>query len=104
MQDSDSLGNNDILWNFVRSSSVSGELAVKVVYAQTPKTTELNKRIPKEKSYENLNITPTVKKSFVDQIKVVYWRNKIASSITNLAAGGTVTEIKIFELNSKLMF
>ena len=66
-----------------------------------PKTTEFNKRISKEKFYENLNVTPTVKKCFVDQIKVIYWRNKIASSTTNLAPGTTVTEIEVFEVRLK---
>ena len=66
-----------------------------------PKTTDFNKRIPKEKFYENLNVTPTVKKYFVDQIKVIYWRNKIASSTTNLAPGTTVTEIEVFEVRLK---
>lgn len=66
-----------------------------------PKTTYFNKRIPKEKFYENLNVTPTVKKCFVDQIKVIYWRNKIASSTTNLAPGTTVTEIEVFEVRLK---
>ena len=66
-----------------------------------PKTTDFNKRIPKEKFYENLNVTPTVKKYFVDQIKVIYWRNKIASSTTNLAPGSTVTEIEVFEVRLK---
>ena len=62
-----------------------------------PKSTEFNKRIPKEKFYENLNVTPTLKKSFVDQIKVIYWRNKIAATTTNLAPGTTVTEIEVYD-------
>lgn len=66
-----------------------------------PKTTEFNKRIPKEKFYENLNVTPTLKKCFVDQIKVIYWRNKIAETTTNLAIGSTVTEIEVFEIKLK---
>ena len=66
-----------------------------------PKTTDFNKRIPKEKFYENLSVTPAVKKSFVDQIKVIYWRNKIASSTTNLAPGTAVTEIEVFEVRLK---
>jgi len=66
-----------------------------------PKTTDFNKRIPKEKFYENLNVTPTVKKSFVEQIKVIYWRNKIAATTTNLAAGTTVNEIEVFEIKLK---
>jgi len=68
---------------------------------ELPKTTVFNKRIPKEKFYENLNVTPSLKKSFVDQIKVIYWRNKIASSTTNLAAGSKVTEIEVFEIRLK---
>ena len=68
---------------------------------QFPKTTEFNKRIPKEKFYENLNVTPALKKSFVDQIKVIYWRNKIAATTTNLADGSTVTEIEVFEIRLK---
>ena len=45
-----------------------------------PKTTEFNKRIPKQKFYENLEIPPALKKVFVDQVKIIYWRNKIAAS------------------------
>lgn len=63
-----------------------------------PKSTEFNKRLPKQKFYENLTITPALKKSFVDDIRVVYWRNKIAVSTMNLAAGQTVTEIEVFEI------
>lgn len=66
-----------------------------------PKTTDFNKRIPKEKFYENLKVTPAIKKSFVEQIKVIYWRNKIAVSTTNLAAGTAVTEIEVFEIRLK---
>ena len=66
-----------------------------------PKTSEFNKRIPKEKFYENLTVTPTVKKCFIDQIKVIYWRNKIAATTTNLAPGTTVTEIEVFEVKLK---
>lgn len=66
-----------------------------------PRTTEFNKRIPKEKFYENLNVSPTVKKCFVEQIKIIYWRNKIAATTTNLAAGTTVTEIEVFEIKLK---
>ena len=63
-----------------------------------PKSTEFNKRIPKQKFYENLNVTPAMKRIFIDQIKVIYWRNKIASTTMNLAAGEAVTEIEVFEI------
>lgn len=63
-----------------------------------PKSTEFNKRIPKQKFYEKLNVTPALKRSFIDQIKNVIWRNKIAESTINIAPGKTVTEIEIFEI------
>ena len=70
-----------------------------------PKTTEFNKRIPKQKFYENLTVTPALKKVFIDQIKTIYWRNKIAASTTNLAPGTAVTELEVFEvkLNSQIL-
>ena len=63
-----------------------------------PKSTEFNRRIPKQKFYENLSVTPSLKRIFVDQIKVIYWRNKIAATTMNLAAGETVAEIEVFEV------
>lgn len=63
-----------------------------------PKTTEFNKRIPKQKFYENLEISPVLKKIFVNQVKTIYWRNKIATTTLNLAAGKYVTEIEVFEV------
>lgn len=41
-----------------------------------PKSTEFNKRIPKQKFYDNLTVSPTLKRSFVDQIRMIYWANK----------------------------
>ena len=63
-----------------------------------PKTTEFNRRIPKQKFYENLSVTPALKRVFVEQIKTIWWRNKIAASTMNLAAGGAVTELELFEI------
>ena len=63
-----------------------------------PRSTEFNKRIPKQKFYEKLNVTPALKRSFIDQIKTVIWRNKIAESTLNISPGKTVIEIEIFEI------
>ena len=43
-------------------------------------------------------MTPAIKRIFIDQIKVIYWRNKIAATTMNLAAGETVSEIEVFEV------
>ena len=68
-----------------------------------PKTTEFNKRIPKQKFYENMDVSPALKKVFVEQVKIIYWR--IAASTTNLAAGNDVTELEVLEvcLNSPVL-
>lgn len=63
-----------------------------------PQSTEFNRRIPKQKFYENLTVSPTLKRFFVEQIKVIYWRNKIATTTMNLAAGESVNEIEIIEI------
>lgn len=70
-----------------------------------PKPTEFNKRIPKQKFYENMDISPALKKAFVEQVRIIYWKNKIAASTTNLAAGNDVTELEVFEvrLNSPVL-
>ena len=63
-----------------------------------PKSTEFNKRIPKQKFYENMDKSPILKRVFVEQIKTIYWRNKIAPTTVNIAAGEKVTEIEVFEI------
>ena len=61
-----------------------------------PQTTEFRRRIPKQKFYEHISVTPALKRQFVEQIKLIYWHNKIAASTVNLPVGSTVTEIEIF--------
>ena len=63
-----------------------------------PASTEFNKKIPKQKFYDNLDISPALRRVFVDQIRLVYWRNKLAASTLNIAAGEIVTEIEVFEV------
>ena len=63
-----------------------------------PASTEFGKRIPKQKFYENIDITPTLKRVFVEQIRLIYWRNKLATTTLNLAAGDAVKEIEVFEV------
>lgn len=63
-----------------------------------PKSTIVNRKIPKQKCYENLMVSPALKRVFVEQIKSITWTNKIAASTTNLLEGKTVSEVEIFEL------
>ena len=63
-----------------------------------PSSTEVNKRIPKQRFYEHVSITPAVKRLFVEQVDSIYWLNKISTITTNLQPGSGVTEVEIFEL------
>lgn len=63
-----------------------------------PASTEFNKRIPKQKFYENIDITSSLKRVFVERIRLIYWRNKLAATTLNLAAGEAVKEIEVFEV------
>ncbi len=65
---------------------------------ELPKSTEFNKKIPKQKFYENLEISPALKKIFIEQVDKILWSYKIASSSTNLADGSLVKEIEVFEV------
>lgn len=64
-----------------------------------PQSTEFNRRIPKQKFYENLSISPAMKRTFVEQIKVIWWRNKIAPATINIAPGKSVAEIEVIEIS-----
>lgn len=70
-----------------------------------PQSTEYGKRIPKQKFYDKLNISPALKRVFVEQIKVIYWQNKIAPTTVNVAAGEVVDELEVFKitLNQKCL-
>ena len=63
-----------------------------------PDTTLFKRRIPKQKFYENLNVTTAIKQAFIEQIKVIFWNNKIAPATTNISAGKSVNEVELFEI------
>ena len=63
-----------------------------------PISTEFNKRIPKQKFYENIEATPSVKRIFAEQIKTIYWRNKLSVATLAIDKGEAVGEIEVLEL------
>lgn len=66
-----------------------------------PKTTEFNRKIPKTKFYEHLELGKKIKDSFVRDIDTIIWANKIAPYTVNIAAGDTVDEIQVFRIELK---
>lgn len=64
-----------------------------------PRSTEVNRRVSKEKLYQNAALTPQTRQMIKDQIESVFWRNKLADSTMAISAGETVAEIQIFEIH-----
>ena len=63
-----------------------------------PRSTQVNRRVAKEKLYQNAALTPRTREMIKDQIDSVFWRNKLADSTMAISAGETVAEIQIFEI------
>lgn len=55
-------------------------------------------RIPKQKFFENLSINTELKRIFLEQIIMIYWRDKISPRTVNIAAGESVSEIEVIEI------
>jgi len=63
-----------------------------------PRSTQVNRRVAKEKLYQNASLTPQTRAMIKDQIESVFWRNKLADSTMAISAGETAPEIQIFEI------
>lgn len=63
-----------------------------------PRSTEVNRRVAKEKLYANATLTTQLRELIKDQIESVVWRNKLADSTIGVAVGETVKEIQVFEV------
>ena len=62
---------------------------------ELPASTVFNRRIPKQKFYDNLSVTPQLKRIFVEQVSQIIWQNKIAPVTVNIMEGITVNEIEV---------
>lgn len=63
-----------------------------------PKNTEYNKRVPKTKFYQTLNLPNKIKQQFVDEIDTIIWKNKISEDTIGISKGKDVIEIEVFEV------
>ena len=63
-----------------------------------PKSTVFGRRFPKQKFYENLDVSAEVKRLFVEQVKLITWANKLSHETMNIAPGQMVREIEVFRL------
>lgn len=63
-----------------------------------PRSTEVNRRVAKEKLYANATLTTQLRDMIKEQIESVVWRNKLADTTVGVATGATVKEIQVFEV------
>lgn len=63
-----------------------------------PRSTEVNRRVAKEKLYANATLTPQSRNMVKHQIESVVWRNKLTDSTVGISAGENIKEIQIFEI------
>ena len=66
-----------------------------------PKSTVFNRRLPKQRFYDNLSLSKKVEQKFVEEIDTIYWRHKLAMDTLNIDEGNHVTEIEVIEINLK---
>lgn len=63
-----------------------------------PAAAAFERRIPKQKFYANLTVTPELRRCFTEQIESITWADKLAPQTMNLAAGQRVQEIEVFRI------
>ena len=63
-----------------------------------PRSTEVNRRVAKEKLYQNATLTPQTRDMIKEQIESVIWKNKLADSTVGINAGKDIKEIQVFEV------
>jgi len=66
-----------------------------------PKTTLVNKKIPKNKFYEKLQAHRNLKEKFVRQVDYILWKHKLSKHTVNISPTKEVEEVQIFEIYLK---
>ncbi len=68
-----------------------------------PKSTVVNKVVPKTAFYKHLDISTKFKRYFVNDIEQIVWAYKFAPSTLNVTDGKEIHEIAIFRVKLKTM-
>ncbi|NLT44621.1 MAG: DUF4391 domain-containing protein [Thermotogaceae bacterium] len=66
-----------------------------------PADTVFNKKIPKQKFYDKLDVSNRIQQMFVTEIETVYWTHKLSPETLNVSPGENVAEIQVFEITLK---
>jgi hypothetical protein len=85
----------------VLKNNTDSELGIMHYELFFPQSTLFDRRIPKQKFYDNLSIPSALKRSFTDDVEEIVWKNKLSAATMNIAEGQTVKEIEILEVRLK---
>ena len=66
-----------------------------------PADTVFNKKIPKQKFYDKLDVSNRIQQMFVTEIETVHWTHKLSPETLNVSQGENVAEIQVFEITLK---
>lgn len=66
-----------------------------------PLSTIFGKKVPKESFYTKMEISTSIKRSFVDDIEQIVWLNKLSSKTINVGVGKKVLEIEVLQVTLK---
>ena len=66
-----------------------------------PESTLVGKKIPKQRFYDNVTLSASVKKKFIDQIDKIVFANKFSNDTLNIAKTDNIEEIFVFDISLK---
>lgn len=66
-----------------------------------PTSTSIGKRIPKELFYQNLTLTPELKRAFVEDVESIVWLYMLSPATLNVTAGKSIQQIDVVQVNLK---
>lgn len=66
-----------------------------------PSSTIFGKKVPKESFYTKMEISSSIKRSFVDDIEQIVWQNKLSSKTINVGVGKKVLEVEVLHVTLK---
>jgi hypothetical protein len=67
---------------------------------ELPRSTVVNRFVPKEKFYSKTTINAKLRQLFTDEIEKITWKNKISPETLNITAGD-YAELQVFEIALK---
>ncbi|MFZ3166718.1 MAG: DUF4391 domain-containing protein [Candidatus Methanoperedens sp.] len=66
-----------------------------------PKTTIIGKKIPKQRFYDNVELSTSLKNKFVEQIEGIVFANKFSKDTLNIPKTDEIEEVFVFDITLK---